>query len=119
MDGEYMMCIIEKKYIEKAKEIGVCEEAIDWLEEKPRTWTDLKKQGPGSKWYFWALTNIEGCPVSFDGLSEFNQARLMAYMGYGEGCPLDPHRIRYDLRDWVLRERAWVEKATPYGKIKA
>ena len=52
--------IIPEKLIALAKEKGACQEAIEWLQEKPRRFVDLAKK---ESWAHWTVERLLSAPA--------------------------------------------------------
>ena len=56
------MTYITPEDIEAARQKRACSEAIEWIEEKPRTWRELALWD--SNWWEWETEYTQRCPAS-------------------------------------------------------
>ena len=94
------MIKIDKKLIEKARKAGACREALDWAEERPRTWKELVRHNPA--WAVWGLIHLR-LPIDLDGLSVSDRAWVMVKR---RDCPIDLDGLSSYDRAWVMAERS-------------
>ena len=75
---------ITKELIQKAKDRAACSDAIELLEEKERTWFELKAYSSG--WAVWGMACIKDIPIDLDGLNPNDRSCVMAER---PDCPID------------------------------
>ena len=113
---------ITKELIQKAKDKKACPEAIKWLEEKERTWFELKTYS--SRWASWGMVYIKDIPIDLTGLSLYSRALVMVHrpdclidltgldpedhawvMANRPDCPIDLDGLDSNERDYVMIKR--------------
>lgn len=69
--------------VRKAADDWAARNIAAWIDEKPRTWGQLKEHNP--KWWVWMMVHIPDCPVDLNGLGRNDRAWVMAHR---PDCPI-------------------------------